>query len=314
MPTTTELDPFAAAVEAAKGETVGEPAVEPAEDPTQDPGTEPEGVDDQAASEVDEQPHVEGPPTEESAEEADPADEVDEVFADVEIDEPAPAEPQEQVFQLPGIDEPVPLQEVLDGYLRQSDYTRKTQEVAAMRKDHERAISFWEAFTQHPKQVVLQLAKEAGLEVGDVTVEKMVDMPFTSEEDLQAMIDAEVEKRLAVDPRIQAAQEQETLRWIEGEFSKIESDLEISLGPESRKKVLSRALAAGTDDLGMVTRAMLAELEAKQARTQALRQASPKRPTGAPSEVIDEDTPLAEDPFDNAVEHAKLEINKRGRR
>lgn len=309
MTTTMEVDPFAAAVEAAKAEVTGEPVTDLSEDPTQEPGTEVLADEDEPVEQEDDQANVEGPLEDGSVEDAS----IDEVFADIEIEEPEPSV-EDQTFQLPGIDEPISLDQLKDGYLRQADYTRKTQELAAQRKEQERAISFWEAFTQHPKQVVVQLAKEAGLDVGDNPVEKMVDMPFMSEEDLQARIDSEVEKHLADHPDIKAAQAQQASQWVTQEFSRIEQLLSITLGPESRTKVATRAYKAGTDDLEMVTRAMLAEAKERQARTQALKDSAPKRPTGAPSEITDENVQLAKDPFDNAVEHAKLELSKPRRR
>lgn len=318
------LNPFAAAVEAAKAETAGEPAVATPETPTQVEGTEAAGDDHQAVTPDSDQANVEGPLEDGSAEDTDPFAETepapqgdeqapanDEVFADFEIEEPAAPSPEEQLYQLPGIDEPVSFDQLKDGYLRQADYTRKTQELAAQRQAHEKAISFWDTFTQHPKEVVLQLAKEAGLDVGDATVAKMVDMPFASEADIQARVDQEVERRLQDDPRVLQAEQIETERWLTDSFSEIEKTLSIKLGPESRRKVILRAYNAGTDDLMMVTQAMLAEVETKKARTQQLAKASPQRPSGAPN--VESNTEPAGS-FNEAVEMAKAEIASRSRR
>lgn len=48
-----------------------------------------------------------------------------------------PAEPQKFTVKIDGKDESVTLDELLSGYQRQSDYTRKTQEIAAARKQIE---------------------------------------------------------------------------------------------------------------------------------------------------------------------------------
>lgn len=51
----------------------------------------------------------------------------------------------------------IDFEELKKGYLRTSDYTKKTQEVARQRKELEEAIKFWEGIKQNP-QLLEQLA------------------------------------------------------------------------------------------------------------------------------------------------------------
>ena len=53
-------------------------------------------------------------------------------------------------------EEEVELEELKSGYLRQSDYTKKTQEVSRQKKEAEEAIAFYEHLKQNP-QIVNQL-------------------------------------------------------------------------------------------------------------------------------------------------------------
>ena len=53
---------------------------------------------------------------------------------------------------------PEQLKEWRQGYLRQSDYTRKTQEIANMRKEHQDALELYEYMQSNP-ELVQQLAE-----------------------------------------------------------------------------------------------------------------------------------------------------------
>ena len=60
-----------------------------------------------------------------------------------------PAKPQTFTVKIDGKEESVPLDELLSGYQRHSDYTRKTQEVAQLRKVVEAGTSELKAALQH---------------------------------------------------------------------------------------------------------------------------------------------------------------------
>lgn len=318
MSTTTELDPFEAAVAAAKGESEEGSSDESLEqEPTVE--TEPESDANQADEDGDEQAQsVEGPPSDESPEEGESEEETseDELFGDLEVPELEVEETPQDSFILPGIDEPVSLDELKDGFLRQADYTRKTQELAAQRKDAEQAMRFWEVFTARPKDVAVQLAVEAGLiEAGDQPV-KQVDLPFMSEEQIQAEVDKRVEQELSQHPLLKEVQATAAEQWIDSEFARIEGEYEVKLGPASRQKVLQRAAAQETDNLELVFQGMLYEQQRKTASQKEVIDAAPAKPsrksTGSEQPVEDLDPDA--DPFEAAVEAAKNTMAARRRR
>lgn len=87
-----------------------------------------------------------------------------EITGDAELTEgqsEAPAT-DEQIFTVKyqGEELDVPLNELLNGYLRQQDYTRKTQEVAELR-------AFNEAYQNNPVAVIQALAEANGLSIAD---------------------------------------------------------------------------------------------------------------------------------------------------
>jgi len=59
----------------------------------------------------------------------------------------------------------VPLNEALQGYQRQSDYTRKTQEAAVLREQAQEALRLQQAFQADPGLTVQVLARQAGVSV-----------------------------------------------------------------------------------------------------------------------------------------------------
>lgn len=62
-------------------------------------------------------------------------------------------------------DDYVPISELPNGYLRQSDYTRKTQEVSAERQELEQAANLWRAYQSNPQWTLNYLADQQGLTI-----------------------------------------------------------------------------------------------------------------------------------------------------
>lgn len=59
----------------------------------------------------------------------------------------------------------VPLGEVLNGYTRQADYTRKTQQLAEQRREAEEALQVYQALRTNPGLTMQVLANRAGMSV-----------------------------------------------------------------------------------------------------------------------------------------------------
>lgn len=313
MTIATELDPFEAAVAKAMGEPGEGSPDESAESSPQDEGTEPVADSDQAVSDGEEQSGEESVEKTEVLEQSE-SEESEELFEDVEVDiQEGPQVTEEAVRDFLGIDESVDLEELKNGGLRQADYTRKTQELAAQRSENEKALKFWEVFTSRPQDVARQLAEQAGLIEPGAQPVKVVDMPFRSEEDIEAEVQQRVEERLAEHPVIKSAQEQAADRWIDSEFARIEKEYLDGnpLGPQSRQKVLAEAHRRGTTDLEGVFAILLQAQQAKQAQKKSLTSASPNRPTGKGKVEANTEPPVGDDAFEQAVEMAMAEISSR---
>lgn len=62
----------------------------------------------------------------------------------------------------------VPLSELQRGYLRQSDYTQKTQQLSGQRQQYEAASRLVEALQSDPHGTLLQLAEASGVDLGSL--------------------------------------------------------------------------------------------------------------------------------------------------
>lgn len=234
--------------------------------------------------------------------------EEDDLFADIEVEVPQPA-PQidaSTAFQLPGIEQPVTLQELKDGYLRTADYTRKTQEVAAQRKQLDQAARLWQALEADPLGVATTLAKKAGLIPEDATPMLQLDLaPLRTREEQEAEINRRVEQVLANHPTVLRAAKTNADAWIAQEFSRVEQLAGRTLSKESKVKLLRKATELGVTDLTVVFNHLLAERTRKQQAAAQLREAAPAKPSARA--VTRESEPKIES-FEDAVKVAAIQV------
>ena len=257
-------DAFRAALDEAEGISTPEP-VEPA-----DP--EEAVIDDlEIATEV---PEVD--PDDSAVEELFDVDDDGEVEAP---EVPAPVNFDELAVEVPGEDNPVPFQELKDGYLRQSDYTRKTQAVADQRKSNERAVQLYDAIQADPMKVARQIAEEVGLIQPGVTPASAVEFSvFNTAEAVEAEIVRRVEEGVASHPSVQSANVAAGERWVESEFGKIEAAHEVKLGPKSRQAILKFAGDRGVTDLDLVFNHLSAQKQSRAEGTRQVANAAAGRP------------------------------------
>ncbi len=266
-------------------------------------GEEVEAVEDQAPDTPVEHP-AEAADEPEEAE----ADEVEELF-DLE-DSPEDEEPEAPVvtdetqFELPGVDQPVSLKELKDGFLRQADYTRKTQALAEQRKEAEDAVRFWEAIQANPVDVIKGLAAKAGIPV-EGQVKDVEFSPFKTAEDVEAEIQRRVEAQLEEHPTVKTARQAEAQRVIDTEFARIEKEQDVTLGPKSREAILKEAYRTGANDLEVVFHALVARQRKRADKQADLKLAAGSKPS---SGRTDSDLPSKVDSFSDAAKLALAEV------
>jgi hypothetical protein len=175
-----------------------------------------------------------------------------------------------QQVEVKGFDKPVSLGDLRDGYLRQADYTRKTQALAEEKRtfeaDSKNALSLYAALSEDPVGTAAYLAAKIGLVTEEQVAGKIKDLkgawtPPPKPAELEVEIERRVEARLAEHPRLKEAEQATAERAVETAFTALETKHGVKLQPKDRAAILRRAIQAGTTDLDLTFSAMMADAE-----------------------------------------------------
>lgn len=243
-----------------------------------------------------------------------PAETDDSVFAELPAEETAaPAQTGvglDTLVELPGFDRPVPIAELRDGYLRQADYTRKTQALAdekrAFAEQSEGALKLLENLRADPAGTAAFLAVKTGVVTEEQVAGKVRQLqggwkPPPSPQEVEAEVERRVAERVQQHPTVMEATQHSILQRVNDQFSRVEQKHQIKLTDKDRLAVLQRASRAGTGDLDLVVQGMLRQLEqTRQARDQA-RGAAGGRPSVRPSSDTPAKVASVEDAFAMAL-------------
>ncbi len=127
----------------------------------------------------------------------------------------------------------VPLAEALNGYQRQSDYTRKTQELAEQRRQVQFATALQEALQNDPASTVELLSQHYG-----------VNKQPTSEED--EFLDPVEKQYRQLETRIQAFEQEKAMRELENQIESLSRRYGELF---DANEVVAKALATGSTNL-----------------------------------------------------------------
>ena len=143
------------------------------------------------------------------------------------------AEPVESIFELDGT--PITLDEARNGYLRQSDYTRKTQELSEQRKQVQFAATLADALEKDPATTLQMLQKHYSVNTAPQVDDEYLD---PSEKQIRSL-----EQRVMAFEQKQAYDELQ--RKVESLSGKYGDDF-------NADEVVAKALTLGTTDLEAV--------------------------------------------------------------
>lgn len=127
----------------------------------------------------------------------------------------------------------VPLSEALNGYQRQADYTRKTQELAEQRRQVQFAAALQEALQNDPSSTVELLSQHYG-----------VNQQPTSEED--EFLDPVEKQYRQLETRIQAFEQEKAMRELENQIESLSRRYGETF---DANEVVAKALATGSTNL-----------------------------------------------------------------
>ena len=273
----TGIMSFADAVKAAEAEL-------PASDLVEEEAVVADGID---------QAKVEGDDQSVSTTEA-----VESVFGDLLEEQEKNVDPMSVLVEVDGLDTPVSTQELVDGYLRQADYTRKTQALADDRKsfstDNETALMLLQKLRDNPAETVAALAIEAGLLTqeqlpADLAVRDAA-IKFPSQEEIDAQVQDRVNAGLADHPDVISANEMLLRQQIDSEFTVIEGQIGQTLSDSDRNAVLEKAVELGTTRLDAAFATLMHEADMLRKQRSDVEAAAPARPGGGESaEAVNDD-------------------------
>lgn len=207
--------------------------------------------------------------------------------------------------------ETMTLQVLADGFLRQSDYTQKTQALAEARKANEEAVEFHKAFEEDPMAFAYTLAVKANLVEEGAQPAKPIDVAkFVSPEDAETELARRVEERFTTDPRFTAMETAESQGRINTAFGQLEQDRGVTLSDQVREHLLDLALASGTTDLAQVFDAEMYRKQLNRQRTDEAKRKAPSRPARATGAVDTGPKAPVVDTIDDAFKLAQAELGQ----
>lgn len=163
---------------------------------------------------------------------------LDESAEDVEEGE----QPDEDSLTFTVKGKPVSVSELKNGYLRQSDYTKKTQELATEKEEVKNAVALWEAMRDDPVGTLRQL--QQGIPIGKSSAPAKPQ----GQDDIEARIEAAVEARLQSDPRLQEIEQKAAAQKEADAFKAVEADFNVKLSDNDRVRVRDKMGELGLND------------------------------------------------------------------
>lgn len=177
----------------------------------------------------------------------------------------------------------VPLGQLRDGFMRQADYTRKTQEVAALRTKLGTAADFLGQYEQDPQAFARAIAVEQGLIYqGDQPVAEVQGVKAPTEDEINQRVEQMVNERVQSDPAVQEALTVQAHATVDAEFDRLETTHQVKLPQEIRESITQEAIERGVPDFDLLLRARLASVQDQRRQTGQLQNAAPSRPGMSP--------------------------------
>ena len=142
----------------------------------------------------------------------------------------------------------VPLREAVNGYMMQSDYTRKSQEVADLREKATQAEAIWDAIQRDPNGTIRLLADEFGVSVA--AAQRMVNDidPYDDSDPVAPQVSA-------LESKIRTLEQREQRRELDRQLA----GLHEKYGEFNDDDLLSFALKEGIQSVDAAYKAMAFE-------------------------------------------------------
>ena len=166
----------------------------------------------------------------EETEATEPTETVDNLETSTEV----PEEPGYTV-KIDGEEQQVTLEELQNGYQRQADYTRKTQEIAVERERLQQAEAIVSALENDPSGTLQTLARSFNVDT--------FDQPQTNEDGYE--LDATEKKLVELESKLAKQEQAQRVQQVEREVDTLQE----KYGEFDRKELLNHALKHGIPNL-----------------------------------------------------------------
>lgn len=166
----------------------------------------------------------------EETEATEPTETVDNLETSTEV----PEEPG-YVVKVDGEEQQVTLEELQNGYQRQADYTRKTQEIAVERERLQQAEAIVSALENDPSGTLQTLARSFNVDT--------FDQPQTNEDGYE--LDATEKKLVELESKLAKQEQAQRVQQVEREVDTLQE----KYGEFDRKELLNHALKHGIPNL-----------------------------------------------------------------
>jgi len=233
---------------------------------------------------VEEAPTSPSPVQREAPQAEQPAVENDEgvnLFADPESNEAKGEQHESDSYAVTvnGVKTMVSLDELTNGYQRQADYTQGTQENAQTKKEHNNAITLWDALEEDYAGTVQKLMARTGIQG------KIAAKP---DKDMDALIEEKLAEKLAADPRLQELENENSLRQLNVIFAQIEKEYSLpTLSNPDKQHILEKAQEWETNDLSYVVYRLMQLKNAANAQTKNVELVSSSSSSGPSNETAE---------------------------
>jgi len=177
----------------------------------------------------------------------------------------------------------IPLGQLRDGFMRQADYTRKTQELSLLRQKLGDAAEFLEQYQRDPAEFARSIAVEQGLIYqGDKPVAEVRGVKAPTPEEIAAKVEELASQRVQSDPVVQQAMTMQAVETINREFNTLEQTHHVQIPAEVRESIVKEAIEKNIPDFDLLLRARLASVQDQRRQQGQLQGAAPSRPGMSP--------------------------------
>lgn len=164
-------------------------------------------------------------------------------------------------------------QELINGYMRQEDYTKKTQELASDRDRLRNAETLYNAVQENPYDTLRLLWQKYNMGQ-PVASAVQGNKPQGSVENIDELVAQKVSELLGSDPRIKEVQSLAAAQAEDAAFAAIEQEYGKTLTAKDRAFIKQKAAELGTDNLQFVFAGLYQQAQLRQARKDQLKMAA----------------------------------------